>query len=44
MLWAVGTDVPANLRSVTVQEVGASPKLGTILMDSDGNVYFATVK
>lgn len=41
---AVGTDVPANLRSVTVQEVGVSPKLGTILMDSDGNVYFATVK
>ena len=38
---AVGTDVPSNLRSVTVQEVGVSPKLGTILMDTEGNVYFS---
>lgn len=38
---AVGTDVPANLRGVDVQEVGVSPKLGTILMDSEGNVYFS---
>ena len=38
---AVGTDVPANLRSVDVQEVGVSQKLGTVLMDTEGNVYFA---
>ena len=38
---AVGTDTPDNLRNVDVTEIGVSPKLGTILMDGDGNVYFA---
>jgi hypothetical protein len=41
---AVGVCTPANLRGVTVSELGVSPKLGTVLMDTDGNVYFATVK
>jgi len=41
---AVGVDTPANLRGVTVSELGVSAKLGTILIDGDGNVYFATVK
>lgn len=40
---AVGVDAPANLRGVSVTELGVSPKLGTVLMDADGNVYFATV-
>ena len=40
----VGQDLPIDLTNVELTEVGVSPKLGTILMDADGNVYFATVK
>ena len=40
----VGQDLPVDLTNVELTEVGVSPKLGTILMDTDGNVYFATVK
>ena len=40
----VGQDLPVDLTTVELTEVGVSPKLGTILMDTDGNVYFATVK
>lgn len=40
---AVGVDTPSNLRGVAVTELGVSAKLGTVLMDGDGNVYFATV-
>ena len=40
----VGQDLPIDLTNVELTEVGVSPKLGTILMDTDGNVYFATVK
>ena len=40
----VGQDLPIDLTNVELTEVGVSPKLGTILMDTEGNVYFATVK
>lgn len=40
----LGQDLPVDLTTVELTEVGVSPKLGTILMDADGNVYFATVK
>ena len=40
----VGQDLPVDLTNVELTEIGVSPKLGTILMDTDGNVYFATVK
>ena len=40
----VGQDLPVDLTNIELTEVGVSPKLGTILMDTDGNVYFATVK
>ena len=40
----VGQDLPVDLTTVELTEVGVSPKLGTILMDTEGNVYFATVK
>ena len=40
----VGQDLPIDLTNIELTEVGVSPKLGTILMDTDGNVYFATVK
>ena len=40
----IGQDLPVDLTTVELTEVGVSPKLGTILMDVDGNIYFATVK
>ena len=40
----IGQDLPVDLTTVELTEVGVSPKLGTILMDADGNIYFATVK
>lgn len=40
---AFGTDVPASLRKVEVQEVATSAKFGAILVDTEGNVYFANV-